>query len=126
MSLVAVVEGVELQDGDQLLAFCDGELRGVTTFSDDEVLYMSIEGEKKGTLSFAIERDDDIIATTAEVMTFEGNAISGTPDEPTSIEFVRQEMDSQDGWYTLQGVKLPAQPSVKGIYIHHGKKQIIQ
>ena len=126
MSLVAVVEGVELQDGDQLLAFCDGELRGVTTFSDDEVLYMSIEGEKKGTLSFAIERDDDIIATTAEVMTFEGNAISGTPDEPTSIEFVRQEMDTQDGWYTLQGVKLPAQPSVKGIYIHHGKKQIIQ
>ena len=127
MSLVAACRGVELQEGDRLLAFCDGELRGATSFSgEDEVLYMSIEGEGKGVLTFAIEHEGDIVATTTEVMSFEGNAISGTPDVPTDINFTRQDMGRADGWYTLQGVKLSAKPSVRGIYIYNGKKQIIK
>ncbi len=33
---------------------------------------------------------------------------------------------SMDGWYDLSGRKLNAQPTVKGIYIHNGKKVTIQ
>ena len=29
---------------------------------------------------------------------------------------------SFEGWFTLDGVKLPAEPTVNGIYIHNGKK----
>ena len=41
-----------------------------------------------------------------------------------SMEEGRGLMD--DGWYTLQGVKLDAKPSVKGIYIYNGKKVAVQ
>ena len=42
----------------------------------------------------------------------------------TSMEDGRGLMD--EGWYTLQGVKLDAKPSVKGIYIYNGKKVVVQ
>lgn len=42
----------------------------------------------------------------------------------TSMEDGRGLMD--EGWYTLQGVKLDAKPSVKGIYIYNGKKVAVQ
>ena len=31
-----------------------------------------------------------------------------------------------DGWYTVNGVKLPGMPTEKGIYINNGKKVVIK
>ena len=31
-----------------------------------------------------------------------------------------------DGWFTLDGVKLPAEPTESGVYIHNGKKVVIK
>lgn len=42
----------------------------------------------------------------------------------TSMEDGRGLMD--EGWYTLQGVKLDAKPSVKGVYLYNGKKVVVQ
>lgn len=33
---------------------------------------------------------------------------------------------TKDGWYTVNGVKLNDMPTVKGIYIHNGKKIVIK
>jgi len=33
---------------------------------------------------------------------------------------------SPSPWFTLDGRRLSGAPSVKGVYIHHGKKIIIQ
>ena len=46
-------------------------------------------------------------------------------DSTTGVESVngyRLSVIDDDGWYTLQGVKLSGKPTQKGIYIHDGKK----
>ena len=76
-------------------------------------------------MSFAIERGDEIIATTGEVMTYEVNGISGTPAEPTKISFVKTEhVDGQ--WYSVSGMKLQKRPTQSGVYIYNGKKVVIK
>ena len=125
MSMAASVEGIELEEGDRLLALCGGEIRGEAVEIDD-VYYLSIDGEEKAPLSFAIQRGDDIIATTAAIMNYESNAVSGSPMEPTVINFVYGEGPQDDVWYTLSGIKLPSKPQSKGVYIHNGQRVVIQ
>ena len=127
MSVAACVRGIELQDDDRLLAFSDGELRGEAV-PIDSVYYLSIAGDKKTLLSFAIEREGEIIATTREVMAYESNTVIGSPTEPTAITFVEADGDDRfkDGWYTISGVKLNGKPTEKGIYIYNGKKTTIK
>lgn len=31
-----------------------------------------------------------------------------------------------DGWFTLDGIKLPAEPTESGVYIHNGKKIVVK
>ena len=122
MSLVATVEGIEQQQGDHLLALCNGEILGEAIADSTNIHYVSISGDKHQKISFAIERDGEIVATTGDVLTYQPNAISGTPAEPTVIQFVKTDSLPQEGWYTLQGIKLQQEPTRPGVYIHNGKK----
>ena len=131
MSVSAVVEGVEMQEGDRLVAFADGEMVGTAAFvsgktaDHTEPLYLSIEGDKQQGIWFAIERDGEIVAATSEQMTFTANAVIGSPDEPTKISFVQT--DREDGkWYTVSGIQLLKQPTRSGVYIFNGKKVVIK
>ncbi|MBP5712084.1 MAG: hypothetical protein J6W77_03655, partial [Prevotella sp.] len=124
MSMVAVADGIELEEDDKLVVLSGGEIRG-EAMSIDSVFYMSIAGDQKAPLAFAIERNGEIIAATGEIMTYKVDGISGSPDEPTHINFVRNDIP-QHGWYTLQGYKLNGKPSKKGVYIYNGKKQVIK
>jgi hypothetical protein len=134
MSLVAVADGVELQKGDRLLALAGSEVRGVAEADCNEeeenkpVFYLSIEGDANAALSFALERDGEIIATADNVMKYKTNDIVGSPAMPTSISFVQQEgaVLPHDGWYTLQGVKLNGAPVSNGVYIYDGHKVLIK
>ena len=133
MSLTAVAEGIELKEGDKLIAMRGAEVCGEAVVDESEkteedapIIYMSISGEKKAPLAFAVERNGDIIATTGEVLTYEVNAVSGNANEPTSINFVPAERLPQEGWTTLQGIRLPGRPTEKGIYIYNGRKQLIR
>ena len=124
MTLAASVEGVELQPDDRLLAFSEGELRGEAQ-AIDSVFYVSIAGDKKAPLSFAIEREGEIIATTAEVMVYEKNAVSGSPTQPTAISFIREDLP-QHGWFTVEGYQLQRKPTRRGVYIYNGRKQVVK
>ena len=147
MSVTAVVEGFDVEEGDHLVAYAGGKMVGETTMvlpetamksaeeatmkSADEplttggVFFLSIAGEEQTGIWFAIEREGEIVASTHEVMDFHANAVVGSPDEPTAIRFVRA--DSEDGkWYTTGGVMLPKRPTQKGIYIYKGKKIVIK
>ncbi|MBO4821859.1 MAG: hypothetical protein J5548_10420 [Prevotella sp.] len=124
MSVSAVTSGLDLMPGDQLLAFAEGELRGAVTAAEDNVFYISIEGDVQQPLSFAIEREGDIIAVTPEILTYKANAVVGTPDAPTKIDFTVRDIP-KFGWYTLDGYKLQGRPTKKGVYIYNGKKYVI-
>ena len=127
MTLTAVANGILLEEGDRLIAYAGAEQRGEAVVGGrDEPLYLTIAGDKKTPLSFVVERDGDIIATTGEVMTYERDARMGTPDEPTRISFVSSYLLPQHGWYTLQGIKLDQRPRQSGVYIHNGRKAVVR
>jgi hypothetical protein len=66
------------------------------------------------------------ILQPGDVIVYEPNGISGSPNEPTVISFVRTDHLPQDGWYTLQGIKLQQTPVQPGVYIYNGKKQVVK
>ena len=139
MSVSAVVEGFEPEDGDMLVAYANGEVVGSAALSANEayeangakVLYLSIAGNEApagaagGSLWFAIERDGEIVASTGEVMTYRANAVVGTPDEPTAINFVKADFESGQ-WYTVSGIMLQKRPTKKGLYIYNGRKVVVK
>ena len=125
MSLSAITTGVELLPGDRLLAYADGELHGVAEATADSVFYMSVAGDKQQPLWFAIERDGEIIATTGEVLSFQKDAVVGTPSMPTAIDFAPADIQ-QEGWFTIDGIQLQGRPSRKGVYIYNGKKILVK
>ena len=127
MSVSAVVEGFDVEEGDVLIAYSNGEECGSVIVNSQLsiVNYLSIAGDAKQGIWFAIERDGEIVAATGEVMTFQTNAVIGSPDEPTAINFVRA--DYADGqWYTISGMKLQKRPTQSGVYIFNGKKVVVR
>jgi len=131
MSLSATVAGFEIEEGDRLVAYANGvavgEAVALSPSSAEcvETLYLSIAGDGKEAIWFAIERNGEIVAATGEVMTFQENAVIGTPDEPTAINFVRAEhADGQ--WYTISGMKLQRKPAQSGVYIFNGRKVVVK
>ena len=135
MSLTATVSDIDIMEGDRLLAISGAEIRGEVTFDgldnsqpDPQMFYMSIEGDSDAPLSFAIERDGQIIATTANILDYKVNGISGNANDPTCINFIYidlQESDN-DAWYSLQGIRLQEKPVKAGLYIHNGRKQYVK
>ena len=136
MSVTATVEGFEPEEGDRLVAYADhDEVVGnsVLRIDDEEsaaadgkpVFYLSIAGDTQKTIRFAIERDGEIVASSDMLMDFQANAVVGSPDEPTAINFM-QATEEDGKWYTIGGVLLPQKPTQKGLYIHNGKKVVIK
>ena len=132
MNIVAEAIGIDMEEGDRLVAYANGEVVGESLTpapspkGEGSIYFLSIEGEQEVPLTFAIERGDEIIATTGEVMAYKVNGISGSPDEPTKINFVRADQLPADGWYSVQGIKLQKAPTQSGVYINNGKKQVIK
>ena len=130
MSVSAVVEGFETEDGDKLIAFANGETVGEAILSPltadlSPLFYLSIAADKPEKLWFAIERDSEIVASTGEIMTFKTNAVIGSPDQPTAINFVKAEYaDGQ--WYSINGMKLQKRPTKSGVYIFNGRKVVVK
>ncbi len=136
MSLSAVVNGFETEEGDLLVAYSDGEVVGCeearaegenyTDAEDKPLFFMSIAGKAKDGIWFAIERDGEIVASTNEIMTFRVNDVIGSPDEPTAINFTQADNREVGYWYTISGLKLPGKPAQKGLYIYNGHKITIK
>ncbi len=130
MSLSAMIEGFELEEGDLLVAYADGERVGESLASEaaagGPIYYLSISGDQPVGIWFAIEREGEIVAATDEVMSYRANAILGSPDEPTAISFVHKDNADGGSWYALNGMRLPRRPMQKGIYIFNGKKVVIK
>ena len=130
MSVSAVVEGFEVEDDDVLVAYSNGEVVGTAQLSIlnsqfSTGFFLSIAGDAADKIWFAIERNGEIVASTGEMMTYKANAVIGSPDHPTAINFVKAERE--DGqWYTISGMKLQKRPTQSGVYIFNGKKVVIK
>jgi hypothetical protein len=66
----------------------------------------------------------DVVPTILKVMFNDGDGMTtaiGTIDTNTGNMTI-----DNDGWYSIDGRKLPSKPANKGLYIHNGKKIVIQ
>ena len=130
MNISAIVEGFNVEDGDMLVAYSNGETIGEATVNSGstdtrEPLYLSLAGDGQTPIWFAIERNGEIVASTGEVMTFKTNAVIGSPDEPKVISF--EHADRENGqWYSISGMRLQKKPTRSGIYIYNNKKIVIK
>ena len=137
MSVSAVVEGFDVEEGDKLIAYANGEecgsvmvktALGRAALQGEEfatVNYLSIAGSSQKKIWFAIERDGEIVASTNEILTYHANDVVGSPERPTTINFEKVD-DGDDQWYTISGIKLQRKPTKKGLYIFNGKKIVLK
>lgn len=126
MNIVARTAGIDLQEGDCLVAFNGAELCGIAEKSDDDLFYLSVGDYGNNALSFAIQRGEELIALSGNLMTYKTNAVIGTVDEPTVINFAEVSDQVTGKWYDLQGRKFDQRPQLPGIYIFNGQKILIK
>ena len=138
MNISAVVEGFDVEEGDRLVAYSDGEVVGtadLVTLDDGGTMtrsslpatgfFLSIAGDSQKPIWFAIEREGETVASTKEIMSFQKNAVLGSPKAPTAIRFI-QDVYENGEWYTVAGVKLQQKPTQQGVYIYNGRKVLVK
>ncbi len=129
MNIVASVSGVEVEEGDKLVAYLDGERMAEAVADDEQIYYLNIGTDTRSTetINFVMERDGEPVVTARSAIRYEANQVLGTPNEPTDISFVSLDTIPQDGkWYTISGILLPEKPTQAGLYIYNGKVIIIK
>lgn len=93
MSMVATVAGVEVNEGDVLKAYVNGELRGESPIicSDENekpLFYLSIAGNIPENIDVTIERNGKVIAAASGTATFDADKVEGSFETPVVITFV--------------------------------------
>lgn len=97
MSMVATVDGVQVEEGDVLKVYVDGELRGESPLickgeSDEPLFFLSIAGEQKENVDMAVERNGEVIAAVTSAATFQADKIEGSYSNPRVISFIEDNM----------------------------------
>ena len=133
MSLVALTSGIDLEEGDTLLASDGNMLRGMAVADADGTFYMTIGSESQqgnvgnNVIKFALVRGNDVVAVATTQIAYQDNGILGTTSVPVSINFDKTASSLTDGyWYDISGIRYKHCPNVPGVYIHNGKKMIIK
>lgn len=94
MSVVATVaENLPVYAGDKLLAYAGGELRGAALLTEEPndgtpLYFITIGGDQNETVSFALERNGEIIAETSPMFDYRSNNIQGSIEQPVILDFV--------------------------------------
>jgi hypothetical protein len=89
MNFIATSD-LETKQNDKILAFSGDELiSSVSSKSVDgkQVFFITVTGEKSRPVTFAIERDGNIIAQTTETFIFTPDAVKGTLENPIELRF---------------------------------------
>ncbi len=126
MTLIAEVQGVTLEEGDRLVAYMGAQRVGMAEADEEGRFFLSVGHGPSEKVSFTIENQDNIVATTARQMPYVGDTHLGTLDTPTVIDFSAIDTAESQGWYNLQGMRLAGRPTLRGIYIHNGKRVTIK
>lgn len=92
--------------------------------------YLEYNGELTGTETASTARRKASAEELPDVIEIEWKSAEEAPGMATGIVDIEHgtwNMEhSADGWYSLDGRRLSGKPSVKGLYIHNGKKVVIK
>lgn len=134
MSAKIVKDNVPVTNA-EIAIFADDECRAVAVTNDKGVAYLTIPGDAAATLSFKVAWGGDIYQTV-ETVTYETDAVYGTPKNPMVIKLgTPTGIDGVDAngetgtVYDLQGRKVETQSGSSelenGIFIIDGQKRAV-
>ena len=129
MNIVAQISDAEVCDGDSLVTYDGARRCGAAAITEDGLFFLNIGGDEKTSgqnLFFCIERDGELVAATQSPLSYQADAVLGTPEEPTQISFVKSDRYADGYWYTLDGIRLQKKPRRTGLYIHNDKIEILK
>lgn len=113
MNLVGEVCGVTVEDGDSLIAYVDGEIRGASRLDrrNKNKVYLTIHGDDDASVALVLQREGEIIATASTMIDYRSNKVVGTGDNPTAIMFITEN-------HTANGIT----GNIKAVYNVNGVK----
>ena len=133
MTVVAVTDGIPVEEGDTLTAWRGAQRCGVAVANADGMFFLNVGGVTDGgdeantELAFTIERNGELLATAVNPhLRYTPNATHGTPKQPVILNVKHSMLDDSDGWYDLSGRKMANRKLPAGVYIHHNEKIIIK
>ncbi len=106
-----------------------GELIWISYWKNFNVTEAIAAGIANGTYSLVASLGDDTdLLLSGPGTEYTGGANAKSFDEATGVETIDNEQSTidNDGWYTINGVKLNGKPTEKGIYIFNGKKVVVK
>lgn len=102
MNVVGEIEGFSVADGDSIIAYSKGEVRGATCVESAEKVFLTIHGDDEAKITLVIQRDGEIVAVAKDQIAYQSNSVIGSGDMPTSIRFVSE---TQDGFSSASHIK---------------------
>ena len=135
--IAQVVCGSEPVANAEVGIFAGDECREAAVTDDRGMIYVTVPGNEPTQLSFVIVTDGKTIEA-AETITYENDAVCGTPRTPfiidlgnaTAIHSIGYLTHSLDNCYDLQGRRVNSQMvnssnrQMKGVYIINGQKSV--
>lgn len=112
MNIIGEVVGISVEDGDSLVAYVNGEIRGASRLERNKKLFLTVQGDEDAKMAIVLVRDGEIIATASNMIGYQCNNVLGTSDAPTAITFVTDDsgLDSNIGnvkaIYGINGIKM--------------------
>jgi hypothetical protein len=96
------------------------------------IAYLTIPGEEECELSFRVAIDDEVL-TAPLTLTYESDAIYGTPKNPIVLDLTDVATgiggmgDGQDSEvYDISGRKMDSRKLQRGVYIINGQKKTVK
>ncbi|NDW13706.1 T9SS C-terminal target domain-containing protein [Bacteroides sp. 214] len=87
MTVVAVSHD-NMESGDRIVAYVNGELRGVgSDVAEANATFITIAGEQDGVVTFGLERNGTIVARANETFNYSSDKMYGSLDKPMVLNF---------------------------------------
>ena len=111
MNIIGHVSGINVMQGDSIVALVGGEIRGMCRIGNDGSVWITIHGSERKPVTLVLQRDGEFFATSSSMFGYESNKLYGLPDSPTNIDFTVNNVGESFGKirtiYRLDGTAVP-------------------
>lgn len=108
MNIVGLVSGINVHEGDSIIAYVQGEYRGGNKILSDGRVYLTLMGDEDADVTLVLSRDGEIISTSSSLIEYKNNKVMGTAMNPTAITFIEGDNSGEIGKiktiYSLNGM----------------------
>lgn len=95
MNIVARATGVELHEGDSVIAYAGNGVRGCAIVGSTDNIFLTVSGDERSDISFSVLRNGEVIATSETPVSYEPNRVLGNTVKPKEIRFVQDGLTSR-------------------------------